>query len=188
MTLETRLITYDWEKHFGSFQEATRRGSFKPLCWAKKPVLLPVGIDGVDRRVGVRFPATPPQLACRVPSVRPQPAHTHAARPARCPRAARTRVSRDAPRFPISLSYKLAGSIVGGQTRPRGVGVKTDVDSNESCCTLVHRTHGLRCLRTPSPPWPAPTKTAAALGLARRQRRGAPNNNLLNESGRTWKC
>ena len=42
MTLETRLITYDWEKHFGSFQEATRKGSFKPLCWAKKPVLLPV--------------------------------------------------------------------------------------------------------------------------------------------------
>lgn len=42
MTLETRLVTYDWEKHFGSFQEATRKGSFKPLCWAKKPVLLPV--------------------------------------------------------------------------------------------------------------------------------------------------
>ncbi|XP_034251618.1 MOXD1 homolog 2 [Thrips palmi] len=41
MTLETRLVTYDWEKHFGSFQDATRKGSFKPLCWAKKPVLLP---------------------------------------------------------------------------------------------------------------------------------------------------
>lgn len=41
MTLETRLITYDWEKHFGSFQEATRKGSFKPLCWAKRPALLP---------------------------------------------------------------------------------------------------------------------------------------------------
>ncbi|PNF39424.1 hypothetical protein B7P43_G12685 [Cryptotermes secundus] len=42
MTLESRLVTYDWENHFRSFQEATRKGSFKPLCWMKKPTLLPV--------------------------------------------------------------------------------------------------------------------------------------------------
>ncbi|XP_023701917.1 MOXD1 homolog 2 [Cryptotermes secundus] len=41
MTLESRLVTYDWENHFRSFQEATRKGSFKPLCWMKKPTLLP---------------------------------------------------------------------------------------------------------------------------------------------------
>lgn len=41
MTLESRLVTYDWENHFKSFQEATRKGSFKPLCWMKKPTLLP---------------------------------------------------------------------------------------------------------------------------------------------------
>ncbi|XP_069692739.1 MOXD1 homolog 2-like [Periplaneta americana] len=41
MTLESRLVTYDWENHFRSFQEATHKGSFKPLCWMKKPTLLP---------------------------------------------------------------------------------------------------------------------------------------------------
>jgi len=43
MTLENRLVTYDWENQFKSFQDATRKGSFKPLCWMKKPTLLPVG-------------------------------------------------------------------------------------------------------------------------------------------------
>jgi hypothetical protein len=42
MTLESRLVTYDWENQFRSFQEATHKGSFKPLCWMKKPTLLPV--------------------------------------------------------------------------------------------------------------------------------------------------
>ena len=42
MTLENRLVTYDWENHFKSFQDATRKGSFKPLCWMKKSTLLPV--------------------------------------------------------------------------------------------------------------------------------------------------
>ncbi|KAJ9595615.1 hypothetical protein L9F63_013191, partial [Diploptera punctata] len=41
MTLENRLVTYDWENNFRSFQEATHNGSFKPLCWMKKPTLLP---------------------------------------------------------------------------------------------------------------------------------------------------
>jgi hypothetical protein len=42
MTLESRLVTYDWENHFRSFQEATRKGSFKPLCRMKKPTTVPV--------------------------------------------------------------------------------------------------------------------------------------------------
>ncbi|XP_069693146.1 MOXD1 homolog 2-like [Periplaneta americana] len=41
MTLESRLVTYDWENHFRSFQEATHKGSFKPLCWMKKPTFVP---------------------------------------------------------------------------------------------------------------------------------------------------
>ncbi|XP_026481393.1 MOXD1 homolog 2-like [Ctenocephalides felis] len=41
MTLESRLVSYDWENQLDSFQEATRRGSFKPLCWTSKPSLLP---------------------------------------------------------------------------------------------------------------------------------------------------
>jgi hypothetical protein len=35
MTLENRLVTYDWENHFKSFQDATRKGSFKPLFQMK---------------------------------------------------------------------------------------------------------------------------------------------------------
>jgi hypothetical protein len=42
MTLESRLVTYDWENHFKSFQEATRKGSFKPLCWMTKPTIVHV--------------------------------------------------------------------------------------------------------------------------------------------------
>jgi hypothetical protein len=47
MTLESRLVSYDWENHFRSFQETMRKGSFKPLCWMKKPALLPVS-SGVN--------------------------------------------------------------------------------------------------------------------------------------------
>ncbi|XP_023703480.2 MOXD1 homolog 2 [Cryptotermes secundus] len=47
MTLESRLVTYDWENHFRSFQEATRKGSFKPLCWMTKPTIVPVSGDYV---------------------------------------------------------------------------------------------------------------------------------------------
>ncbi|KAL2742497.1 MOXD1 2-like, partial [Vespula maculifrons] len=39
MTLEDRLISYDWETSFQSFQEATRVGTFMPLCWTSKGVL-----------------------------------------------------------------------------------------------------------------------------------------------------
>ncbi|KAB0798512.1 hypothetical protein PPYR_09505 [Photinus pyralis] len=41
MTLESRLVSYDWENQFQSFQEATKRGSFKPLCWTTQSTLLP---------------------------------------------------------------------------------------------------------------------------------------------------
>ncbi|XP_021928626.1 MOXD1 homolog 2-like [Zootermopsis nevadensis] len=49
MTLENRLVTYDWENQFSSFQLTTRKGSFKPLCWMKKPTLLP-GTENVESR------------------------------------------------------------------------------------------------------------------------------------------
>ncbi|KYN19430.1 MOXD1 like protein 2 [Trachymyrmex cornetzi] len=39
MTLEERLVSYDWESNFQSFQEATRSGTFKPLCGSSKGAL-----------------------------------------------------------------------------------------------------------------------------------------------------
>ncbi|XP_015434630.1 PREDICTED: MOXD1 homolog 2 [Dufourea novaeangliae] len=36
MTLEDRLVSYDWENNFQNFQEATRGGTFKPLCSTSK--------------------------------------------------------------------------------------------------------------------------------------------------------
>ncbi|XP_059472365.1 MOXD1 homolog 2-like [Neocloeon triangulifer] len=42
MTLEHRLLSYDWKNNFHHFQEATHSGSFKPLCWhSANPTLLP---------------------------------------------------------------------------------------------------------------------------------------------------
>ncbi|XP_060519167.1 MOXD1 homolog 2-like, partial [Cylas formicarius] len=41
MTLESRLVSYDWDNQFNSFQEATMRGSFKPICWTSQLSLLP---------------------------------------------------------------------------------------------------------------------------------------------------
>ncbi|XP_036325473.1 MOXD1 homolog 2 isoform X2 [Rhagoletis pomonella] len=41
MTLEARLISYDWQNHFDEFQVATRSGSFKPLCWGAKNHVIP---------------------------------------------------------------------------------------------------------------------------------------------------
>ena len=32
MTLESRLVSYDWENQFESFQKVTRTGSFRPIC------------------------------------------------------------------------------------------------------------------------------------------------------------
>jgi len=39
MTLEERLISYNWASNFQSFQEATRSGTFKPLCGSSKGAL-----------------------------------------------------------------------------------------------------------------------------------------------------
>ncbi|XP_055923857.1 MOXD1 homolog 2 [Eupeodes corollae] len=47
MTLESRLVSYDWENQFEKFQQATRRGSFKPLCWGAKNHLIP-GLDYLE--------------------------------------------------------------------------------------------------------------------------------------------
>ena len=41
-TVEERLITFDWDKNFHSFQETTRRGAFRPLCWVKTQALIDV--------------------------------------------------------------------------------------------------------------------------------------------------
>ncbi|XP_056635826.1 MOXD1 homolog 2 [Diorhabda sublineata] len=41
MTLENRLVSYDWDNQFQSFQDATTKGSFKPLCWTWQSTLLP---------------------------------------------------------------------------------------------------------------------------------------------------
>ncbi|XP_043249657.1 MOXD1 homolog 2 [Colletes gigas] len=36
MTLENRLLSYDWSTNFQTFQRVTRRGTFKPLCSTNK--------------------------------------------------------------------------------------------------------------------------------------------------------
>ena len=41
-SLERRLMTYDWENQFDSFQEATQRGSFIPMCRSANNVPIPV--------------------------------------------------------------------------------------------------------------------------------------------------
>lgn len=42
MTLESRLVSYDWDNQFQTFQDATVRGSFIPLCRTSQSTLLPV--------------------------------------------------------------------------------------------------------------------------------------------------
>lgn len=49
MTLEARLVSYDWDNQFHSFQEATMKGSFKPLCWTAQSTLLPVSAISSER-------------------------------------------------------------------------------------------------------------------------------------------
>ncbi|XP_020297995.1 MOXD1 homolog 2 [Pseudomyrmex gracilis] len=46
MTLEDRLVSYDWQSNFESFQEATRSGTFKPLCGGSKGAL--PGTDSLE--------------------------------------------------------------------------------------------------------------------------------------------
>nr|XP_022919190.1 MOXD1 homolog 2 [Onthophagus taurus]XP_022919191.1 MOXD1 homolog 2 [Onthophagus taurus] len=47
MTLESRLVSYDWDNHFHNFQEATMKGSFKPICRTAQSKLLP-GTDSLE--------------------------------------------------------------------------------------------------------------------------------------------
>lgn len=55
MTLEARLVSYDWDNQFHSFQEATMKGSFKPLCWTAQSTLLPVSASLPNVHIEVRF-------------------------------------------------------------------------------------------------------------------------------------
>ena len=41
-TLEWRLQNYDWTNHFHDFQEATRLGSYNPMCWKRGENIIPV--------------------------------------------------------------------------------------------------------------------------------------------------
>lgn len=42
MTLESRLISYDWENQFDVFQKVTRNGSLRPICFDAKNNVLQV--------------------------------------------------------------------------------------------------------------------------------------------------
>lgn len=42
MTLESRLISYDWKNQFDSFQKVTQSGTFKTICWDAKNIPIPV--------------------------------------------------------------------------------------------------------------------------------------------------
>ncbi|XP_031841330.1 DBH like monooxygenase olf413 [Nomia melanderi] len=46
MTLEERLVSYDWKENFQTFQETTRTGTFKPLCSTSKGPL--PGTDNLE--------------------------------------------------------------------------------------------------------------------------------------------
>lgn len=44
MSLESRLISYNWKQNFNSFQQVTRNGSFKAICWDARNVVIPVSL------------------------------------------------------------------------------------------------------------------------------------------------
>ncbi|XP_037025440.1 MOXD1 homolog 2-like isoform X3 [Bradysia coprophila] len=48
MTLESRLISYDWENQFDKFQKVTRSGSFRPICLDARNNVL-TGTDNIER-------------------------------------------------------------------------------------------------------------------------------------------
>lgn len=48
MTLETRLLSYDWEHQFDKFQQATLLGSFKPICSGAHHENLPVSFPCIQ--------------------------------------------------------------------------------------------------------------------------------------------
>ncbi|CAH2006845.1 unnamed protein product, partial [Acanthoscelides obtectus] len=58
MTLESRLVSYDWDNQFHAFQEATLKGSFKPLCWTAQATLLP-NTDSDSHFPNITRPYTP---------------------------------------------------------------------------------------------------------------------------------
>lgn len=45
MSLENRLMTYDWENQFDVFQRVTRNGSFRPICLDAKNNILSVSTN-----------------------------------------------------------------------------------------------------------------------------------------------
>ncbi|XP_058831932.1 MOXD1 homolog 2-like [Topomyia yanbarensis] len=47
MTLEERLLSYDWRVNFNAFQYVIRKGAFKPLCWSARNTPIP-GTDNID--------------------------------------------------------------------------------------------------------------------------------------------
>jgi hypothetical protein len=44
MSMETRLMTYDWKNDFHKFQSVTSRGAFRAVCKSAKSTMTPVSI------------------------------------------------------------------------------------------------------------------------------------------------
>lgn len=44
MSLETRLISYDWENEFDAFQKVTKSGTFRVICADAKRIDVPVSL------------------------------------------------------------------------------------------------------------------------------------------------
>lgn len=63
MTLEERLMTYDWEKNFQIFADATRVGTFKPLCSATGGSILPEPTSE-SHYPRIIWPYSEPKVAC----------------------------------------------------------------------------------------------------------------------------
>ncbi|XP_055626801.1 MOXD1 homolog 2-like [Toxorhynchites rutilus septentrionalis] len=47
MTLEERLLSYDWRVNFNAFQYVIRKGAFKPICWSARNTPIP-GTENMD--------------------------------------------------------------------------------------------------------------------------------------------
>lgn len=70
MTLEDRLMTYDWQTNFQTFAEATHRGSFKPVCTSTKGTYETPSESHYPRII---YPYVEPTLPC----VREQKQHNN---------------------------------------------------------------------------------------------------------------
>lgn len=55
MTLEERLLTYDWQSQFRSFQKVTQKGSFKVQCVGAKDNPIMVSFKRILYRYLVQF-------------------------------------------------------------------------------------------------------------------------------------